>query len=102
MRELVVEELQDTASLDITSASELVAVLDSSGFLEPAWIETYELVGRRIAPARSKVAAAIRRFAKSQTIHFPKAAADDGVGLPVGREVPLPLVRAGRAHGRCS
>ena len=72
VRELVVEELQDTASLDISSASELVAVLDSSGFLEPPWIETYELVGRRIAPARSKVAAAVRRFAKSQTIHFPR------------------------------
>jgi putative peptide zinc metalloprotease protein len=73
VRELVVEELQDTATLDVSAATELVAVLDSSGFLEEPWIETYELVVKRIAPARSRLAAAARRFAKSQTVHFPKA-----------------------------
>jgi putative peptide zinc metalloprotease protein len=73
VRELVVEELQDTASLDVSAATELVAVLESSGFLEQPWIETYELVTARIAPARSRAAAAVRRFARSQTVHFPKA-----------------------------
>lgn len=73
VRELVVEELRDTASLDVSAATELVAVLESSGFLDEPWIETYELVATRIAPARSRVAAAARRFAKSQTVHFPKA-----------------------------
>ncbi|MBA3690453.1 MAG: cyclic nucleotide-binding domain-containing protein [Actinobacteria bacterium] len=73
VRELVVEELQDTASLDVTSATELVAVLESSGFLEDPWSETYELIKTRILPARSRAAAAARRFARSQTVHFPKA-----------------------------
>jgi putative peptide zinc metalloprotease protein len=73
VRELVVGELQDTASLDITSATELVAVLESSGYLERPWIETYDLVAKRIAPSHSRAAAAIRRFAKSQTVYFPKA-----------------------------
>ena len=73
VRELVVEELRDTASLDVSAATELVAVLESSGFLEEPWIETYQLVATRIAPARSRAAAAARRFAKSQTVYFPKA-----------------------------
>ena len=73
VRELVVEELQDTASLDVTSATELVAMLESAGFLARGWTETYDLVKNRIAPSRSRAAAAIRRFAKSQTVHFPKA-----------------------------
>jgi putative peptide zinc metalloprotease protein len=73
VRELVIEELQDTASLDVSSATELVAVLESSGFLEEPWVETYELVAARMAPVRSRAAAAARRFAKSQTVHFPKA-----------------------------
>lgn len=73
VRELVVEELRDTASLDVSAATELVAVLESSGFLVQPWIETYELIGTRIAPARSRAVALVRRFAKSQTVYFPKA-----------------------------
>ena len=73
VRELVVGELQDTNSLDVSSATELVAVLESAGFLDRPWIETYDLVRHRIAPASSRAASALRRFAKSQTIHFPKA-----------------------------
>ena len=73
VRELVVGELQETNSFDVSSATELVAVLESSGFLDRPWIETYDVLRHRIAPARSRAAAAIRRFAKSQTVHFPKA-----------------------------
>ena len=73
VRELVVGELQETNSLDVSSATELVAVLESSGFLDRPWIETYDVLRHRMAPARSRAAAAVRRFAKSQTIHFPKA-----------------------------
>jgi putative peptide zinc metalloprotease protein len=73
VRELVVEELHDTASLDISAATELVAVLESSGFLADPWIETYDILKSRIARTRSNLAAAARRFARSQTLHFPKA-----------------------------
>lgn len=73
VRELVVEELQETASLDVSAATELVAELESSGFLEEPWIETYELVASRIAPPRERAFVAVRRFAKSQTVYFPKA-----------------------------
>jgi putative peptide zinc metalloprotease protein len=73
VREIVVEELRETASLDIASATELVAVLETEGCLEQRWIETYALVQQRIAPAHSRFSAAFRRFAKSQTVHFPRS-----------------------------
>ena len=73
VRELVVEELRETASFDVASASELVAVLETEGCLEVPWIETYEVIGERIAPARSRFSASVRRVAKHQTVHFPRS-----------------------------
>jgi CRP-like cAMP-binding protein len=68
VRELVVERMRDSNAFEFDNVVELVQLLEEGDFLEQRWVDTYGLVGERVASSTDRRSRRLRAAFKSQTV----------------------------------